>query len=118
MKMRNEQLANDVDLKSRELAVTNMSLINKNELLTLIKEDLKNSSTENSSRSIKSVITNMSTEVGVQLAKVKTELTAQIEELRNQKVELTADTKANPQTTNQPLSAFEKFRNFNKHFNN
>jgi DNA-binding CsgD family transcriptional regulator len=59
MKMRNEQLANDVDLKSRELAVTNMSLINKNELLTLIKEDLKNSSTENSSRSIKSVITNI-----------------------------------------------------------
>ena len=59
MKMRNEQLANDVDIKNRELAVTNMSLINKNELLSLIKEDLKNSSSENSSRSIKSVITNI-----------------------------------------------------------
>ncbi len=59
MKMRNEQLANDVDIKNRELAVTNMSLINKNELLSLIKEDLKNSSSYNSSRSIKSVITSI-----------------------------------------------------------
>lgn len=59
MKIRNEQLVNDVDVKNRELAVTNMSLINKNELLTLIKEDLKNSSTDNDSRSIKSVITNI-----------------------------------------------------------
>lgn len=59
MKMRNEQLANDVDVKNRELAVTNMSLINKNELLSLIKEDLKNSSSYNSSRSIKSVITSI-----------------------------------------------------------
>ncbi|WP_225318079.1 triple tyrosine motif-containing protein [Flavobacterium luteum] len=59
MKLRNKQLANDVDTKNKELAMTNMSLINKNELLSLIKEDLKNSSSDNSSRSIKSVITSI-----------------------------------------------------------
>jgi hypothetical protein len=66
---------------------------------------------------IKSVITNMSTEFGVQLAKVKTELSAEITALKAQKVELTAETKAKPQTNNEPKSAFEKFRNFNKQFN-
>ena len=41
MKLRNEQLSQDVDSKSRELAVSTMSLIKKDELLTLIKDDLK-----------------------------------------------------------------------------
>ncbi len=57
MKVRNEQLSQDVDAKNRELAVSTMSLIKKNELLTIIKEDLKKSSDENSGRNIKSVIT-------------------------------------------------------------
>ena len=57
MKLRNEQLSQDVDSKSRELAVSTMSLIKKNELLTLIKEDLKKTSDDGGSRSIKSVIT-------------------------------------------------------------
>jgi AraC family transcriptional regulator, chitin signaling transcriptional activator len=58
MKLRNEQLSMDVDTKSRELAVSTMSLIKKDELLSVIKEDLKKTSAdENSSRSIKSVIT-------------------------------------------------------------
>ena len=57
MKLRNEQLSLDVNEKSRELALSTMSLIKKDELLSLIKEDLKKSSDETSSRSIKSVIT-------------------------------------------------------------
>lgn len=56
MKMRNEQLSQDFDAKNKELAVSTMSLIKKDELLSLIKEDLKKSSDESSSRSIKSVI--------------------------------------------------------------
>ena len=56
MKIKNEQLSNDVDSKNKELAVSTMSLIKKNELLTLIKEDLKKT-TEDSNKNIKSVIT-------------------------------------------------------------
>src|SRR6218665_1177011 len=56
MKLRNEQLAQDFDAKNRELAVSTMSLIKKNELLALIKEDLKKTS-DDSSKNIKSVIT-------------------------------------------------------------
>jgi AraC family transcriptional regulator, chitin signaling transcriptional activator len=59
MKLRNEQLSLDVDTKNKELAVSTMSLIKKDELLSLIKEDLKKTSDEASSRSIKSVITNI-----------------------------------------------------------
>lgn len=55
MRIRNEQLAQDVDTKNRELAVSTMSLNNKNELLAFIKEDLKKTSDDNN-RSIKSVI--------------------------------------------------------------
>lgn len=57
MKLRNEQLSMDVDTKSRELAVSNLSLIKKDELLALIKEDLKKTSEEeDGSRKLKSVI--------------------------------------------------------------
>jgi len=56
MKIRNQQLSQDVDSKNRELAVSTMSLIQKNELLTLIKEDLKKNSDDAGSKSIKSVI--------------------------------------------------------------
>ena len=56
MKLKNEQLTQDVDSKSRELAVSNMSLVNKNELLAIIKNDLNKSNDENGSKSIKSVI--------------------------------------------------------------
>jgi DNA-binding CsgD family transcriptional regulator len=58
MKIKNEQLSQDVDNKNKELAVSTMSLIKKNELLSLIKEDLKNTS-EESNNSIKSVIKNI-----------------------------------------------------------
>ncbi len=57
MRLRNEQLSLDVDTKNKELAVSTMSLIKKDELLSLIKDDLKKTSDEASSRSIKSVIT-------------------------------------------------------------
>ena len=57
MKLRNDQLSMDVDAKNKELAVSNMSLIKKDELLTLIKEDLKKTADqENKNTSIKSVI--------------------------------------------------------------
>lgn len=56
MKIRNEQLARDVDSKNKELAVSTMNLIKKNELLALIKEDLKKTS-EEGNRNVKSVIT-------------------------------------------------------------
>lgn len=55
MKLENEQLAHDVDEKNRELAVSNMSLNSKNELLAFIKDDLKNTSTIDNPK-IKSVI--------------------------------------------------------------
>ena len=61
MKLQNAQLSQDVDTKNRELAVSTMSLIKKNELLSLIKEDLKKTSDDGSkSASIKSVISTIS----------------------------------------------------------
>ena len=59
MRIRNEQLVIDVDIKNRELAVSIMSLNSKNELLTFIKDDLKKTSDEGN-RSIKSVISTIS----------------------------------------------------------
>ena len=55
MKLRNEQLSQDVDNKNRELAVSTMSLNSKNELLAFIKEDLKKT-TQDNNKNIKSVI--------------------------------------------------------------
>ncbi len=64
MKMRNLELIRDVDVKSRELAVSNMNLVQKNELLAVIKEDLKKSADNSENRSIKSVITTISKNIG------------------------------------------------------
>jgi AraC family chitin signaling transcriptional activator len=55
MRVRNEQLSQDVDTKNRELPVSMMSLNSKNELLAFIKDD-SNKTTEDGNRSIKSVI--------------------------------------------------------------
>lgn len=63
MKIRNEQLSQDVQKKDRELAVSTMNLIKKDELLKIIKEDLKKSSDDTPSKKIKSVITNINKEV-------------------------------------------------------
>lgn len=60
IKLKNEQLAQDVDAKNKELAVSNMSLIEKDELLAIIKEDLKKSAEENDNKNLKSVITTIS----------------------------------------------------------
>ncbi|MFM7018074.1 triple tyrosine motif-containing protein [Flavobacterium sp.] len=61
MKLRNDQLSMDVDAKNKELAVSTMSLIKKDELLSLIKEDLKKTTDEeNKNTSIKSVISKIS----------------------------------------------------------
>lgn len=56
MKIKNEQLEQDFESKNRELAASTMNLIKKNELLSMIKDDLKKSGDGNE-RSIKSVIT-------------------------------------------------------------
>lgn len=55
MRVRNEQLSLDVDKKSKELAVSAMSLNSKNELLAFIKEDLKKTN-DDKNISLKSVI--------------------------------------------------------------
>jgi len=54
MKVRNQQLEQEFENKNRELAASTMNLIKKNELLSMIKDDLKKSG---ESGSIKSVIT-------------------------------------------------------------
>ena len=56
MKIKNEQLVHDVDSKNRELAASNMSLVNKNDLLAIIKDDLNKSNDGSKLQSIKSVI--------------------------------------------------------------
>jgi len=63
MKIKNQQLSQDVEQKNKELAVSTMNLLKKDELLKIIKEDLKNSTEITSSKKIKSVITNINKEV-------------------------------------------------------
>ncbi|MFN7043724.1 MAG: triple tyrosine motif-containing protein [Flavobacterium sp.] len=63
MKIKNEQLVQDVDKKNKELAVSNMNLIKKTELLNIIKADLKNSTDSSTNRSIKSVISTINKNV-------------------------------------------------------
>ncbi|WP_291118410.1 helix-turn-helix and ligand-binding sensor domain-containing protein [Flavobacterium sp. UBA6135] len=60
MRIKNQQLEHDFETKNKELAASTMTLIKKNELLTLIKEDLKKTSEANQNRSIKSVISTIS----------------------------------------------------------
>lgn len=56
MKVKNDQLQQEFENKNRELAASTMNLIKKNELLSLIKDDLKKTG-EGGDKSIKSVIT-------------------------------------------------------------
>ncbi len=63
MKIKNEQLIQDVDKKSKELAVSTMNLIKKTELLNIIKGDLKSSTDSTTNRSIKSVISTINKNV-------------------------------------------------------
>jgi DNA-binding CsgD family transcriptional regulator len=55
MRIKNDQLSQDVDYINKELAVSAMDLNSKNELLAFIREDLKNTDADEN-RSIKSVI--------------------------------------------------------------
>jgi AraC family chitin signaling transcriptional activator len=57
MRVRNEQLSEDVDNKSRELAASTMSLNSKNELLAFIKDDLNKTADNKSLKSVISTIT-------------------------------------------------------------
>lgn len=59
MRIKNQQLEQDYESKNRELAASTMSLIKKNELLAMIKDDLKNSTENSQNRNIKSVITSI-----------------------------------------------------------
>jgi len=61
MRVKNQQLEQDFEIKNKELAASTMSLIKKNELLTMIKDDLKSTSDSSSvSKSLKSVISTIS----------------------------------------------------------
>lgn len=63
MKLKNEKLNQDMDLKNKELAVSTMNLIKKTELLNIIKDDLNSSTNAESSRSIKSIISTITKNV-------------------------------------------------------
>lgn len=63
MKIKNEQLTQDVDKKNKELAVSTMNLLKKDELLKIIKEDLKQSTELSTSKKIKSVISSINSSV-------------------------------------------------------
>lgn len=66
---------------------------------------------------VKSIVTSMNIEVAKQIETIRTELSAQIAEVKTNQVELKASTKAKPQTKSEPTTAYEKFREFNKQFN-
>ena len=63
MNIKNQQLSIDVDKKSKELAASTINLIEKTELLNIIKEDLKNTDDGSSNRSIKSIISTINKSV-------------------------------------------------------
>jgi DNA-binding CsgD family transcriptional regulator len=63
MKYQNEQLTLDVDKKSKELAISNLNLIKKTELLNIIKEDLKNGEDINEKSKIKRIISSINKDV-------------------------------------------------------
>lgn len=54
VRLRNEQLQKDIENKNRELAISTMSLVKKNELLNQIKDELKAS--EDANRNIRAVV--------------------------------------------------------------
>jgi DNA-binding CsgD family transcriptional regulator len=59
MRIKNQQLEQDFENKNRELAASTMNLIKKNELLSMIKEDLKNTTETLPNKSLKSLISNI-----------------------------------------------------------
>ncbi|MDP2089427.1 MAG: LuxR C-terminal-related transcriptional regulator [Flavobacteriaceae bacterium] len=52
MQIRNEQLNHDIENKNRELAISTMSIIKKNEVLSNIKNELKNSPVNSNNKSV------------------------------------------------------------------
>lgn len=56
MRIQNLELSQDVELKNKELATTTLNLVNKNELLKVIKEDLSQTSQQSGMNQLKSVI--------------------------------------------------------------
>ena len=78
-------------------------------------EEVAMTNTDQFAELVKSIVTSMSVEVAKQIETVRTELSKQISEVKN--VEVKASTKDKPQTKNEPTTAYEKFREFNKQFN-
>ncbi|WP_037348956.1 triple tyrosine motif-containing protein [Sediminibacter sp. Hel_I_10] len=56
MQLKNESLQQDIENKNRELAISTMSLIKKNEFLNSIKDELKSSETEKGLKSVVKII--------------------------------------------------------------
>tara|TARA_R110001583_G_scaffold74134_1_gene205542 strand:+ start:3083 stop:5890 length:2808 start_codon:yes stop_codon:yes gene_type:complete len=56
MKMKNEKLHNDIESKTRELAVSTMNIIKKNELLSVIKSELTNVKDESNVKPVIKII--------------------------------------------------------------
>lgn len=79
-------------------------------------EDLEMSKEAQVAELLKSIVAAMSIEMAKQIEGMRTELKAEIAEAKE--IQLSASTKAKPEVkSNQPLTNFEKFRNFNKQFN-
>lgn len=62
MKIKNEKLSQEFQNKTKELAASTMSLMKKDQLLSIIKEDLRNTE-ENNSKNIKSLIKKISKDI-------------------------------------------------------
>jgi len=56
MQLKNEKLQQDIENKNRELAISTMSLIKKNEFLNQIKEELKNTDNQNNVKPVIKII--------------------------------------------------------------
>jgi len=56
MKLKNEKLLNEIEMKTKDLSVSTMNIINKNELLNVIKEELLQNKDENKIKSVLKII--------------------------------------------------------------
>jgi DNA-binding CsgD family transcriptional regulator len=59
IQVKNEKLNQDIESKNRELVISTMSIIKKNEVLNKIKRELKNSNKKNSSSAIELIDNNL-----------------------------------------------------------
>lgn len=62
MKFQNEKLSEEVENKDKELAISNLNLVKKTELLNIIKDDLKNTEDINQKGKIKRIISSINSD--------------------------------------------------------